>query len=183
EGIRKYFWNSERRLLADDLGQEYYSQHSNCLGIIAGLFDENEKQVVIQTVMADDSLSQCTIYFKYYLFEALYQCDQGEALHNEYHFWGELVDQGLKTCVEAPEPTRSDCHAWGAHPMYHLVASIAGLRPADLNNSFQLKPCLHDLTQLDLSLPHPAGTISLGIDNASGTAELKPILPSGLTIV
>lgn len=35
--------------------------------------------------------------------------------------WGPLVENGLATTIEMPEPTRSDCHGWGAHPAYHLT--------------------------------------------------------------
>ena len=181
-GIKKTFWNAERQLLADDIGHEFYSQHANCLGIIAGLFNDAEQAAVIEQVKNDKELAQCTIYFKYYLFEALYRCQEAEALHAEYEFWGALVDQGLKTCVEAPEPTRSDCHAWGAHPVYHLVASIAGLRPAGLGKTFDLKPCLHDLTDLSLTLPHPEGSIQLTIAQSNGSIDAQCQAPASITV-
>ena len=181
-GIKQTFWNAEKKLLADDKGQQYYSQHANCLGIIAGLFTDTEQAAVIEQVKNDTALAQCTIYFKYYLFEALYRCQEAEALHAEYAFWGDLVDQGLKTCVEAPEPTRSDCHAWGAHPVYHLVASIAGLRPAGLGKTFDLKPCLHDLDSLDLSLPHPQGTITLALTRDGQSLKANYEKPNDVTI-
>ncbi len=38
---------------------------------------------------------------------------------------------GLKTVLEQPEPSRSDCHAWGAHPLYHAYASFLGARPSE----------------------------------------------------
>ena len=32
---------------------------------------------------------------------------------------------------ESPEPTRSDSHAWSAHPNYGLLATVLGVRPAE----------------------------------------------------
>ena len=44
--------------------------------------------------------------------------------------WLNLKTLGCKTMLEMPEPSRSDCHAWAAHPVYHYLASILGIRPA-----------------------------------------------------
>ena len=40
-------------------------------------------------------------------------------------FWLELRRQGLKTPIESAEPTRSDCHAWGSHPLLPLLRHAA----------------------------------------------------------
>lgn len=55
---------------------------------------------------------------------------QPDALFARLENWFDLPSQGFKTTPEQPEPTRSDCHAWGAHPLFHFYASILGIRPA-----------------------------------------------------
>ncbi len=44
--------------------------------------------------------------------------------------WKEMLALGLTTWAEQPEPTRSDSHAWSAHPNYDLLTIVAGIRPA-----------------------------------------------------
>jgi hypothetical protein len=36
---------------------------------------------------------------------------------------------GLTTWAEQPEPTRSDSHAWSAHPNFDFLTIVAGIRP------------------------------------------------------
>ena len=40
-----------------------------------------------------------------------------------------MLADGLTTWAEHPEPTRSDCHAWSAHPALDLLRVVAGIRP------------------------------------------------------
>ena len=44
--------------------------------------------------------------------------------------WRQMLALGLTTWAEKPEPTRSDCHAWSAHPNFDLLATVAGIEPA-----------------------------------------------------
>ena len=44
--------------------------------------------------------------------------------------WRAMLDLGLTTWAETPEPTRSDSHAWSAHPSVDLLAIVAGIQPA-----------------------------------------------------
>jgi len=74
-----------------------------------------------------------TIYFMHYLFEALAEKHRADDIIRYLSpTWTDQLMRGMKTLVEKPEPSRSDCHAWSAHPVYHLVANVAGLRPKTL---------------------------------------------------
>ena len=64
------------------------------------------------------------------MFETYAQLGRIDALFERLSLWFELPAQGFTTTPEMPEPTRSDCHAWGAHPLYHMFASLLGIRPA-----------------------------------------------------
>ena len=72
--------------------------------------------------------------------------------------WFPLLRTGMKTMPEEPEPCRSDCHAWGAHPLYHFYATILGIRPTGLGSrTLSATPCLGPLQSASGTLPHPSG--------------------------
>ena len=72
--------------------------------------------------------------------------------------WRQMLALGLTTWAENPEPTRSDCHAWSAHPNFDLLATVAGIEPAAPGfREVAIQPHLGPLKQLKATLPHPAG--------------------------
>ena len=92
-------------------------------------------------------------------------------------FWKDLVKQGLKTPVEMPGDTRSDCHAWGSHPLFHLHASVAGIRPASPGfRTVRITPLPGKLPKIVVRTPHPDGFINLDLSfnglKCSGSVEL-----------
>jgi hypothetical protein len=102
-----------------------------------------------------------------------------DQLFEKLDLWHTLKRDGLKTTIESPEPTRSDCHAWGAHPLYHYYATIAGIRPAAPGfTEVTIQPQLGTLTELDAILPHPLGEIRVQVRNSHTTIEL----PDGVTL-
>ena len=81
-----------------------------------------------------------------------------------------------------PEPSRSDCHAWGAHPLYHIFASLLGIRPAAPGfRSVTITPQLGPLTWLRGELPHPAGTLAADLAVAGERLTGTIGLPRGVT--
>ena len=75
-----------------------------------------------------------------------------------------LDSLGLKTLLEEPEPSRSDCHAWGAHPIYHFYTKILGITPKSPGfKEIRIKPHLCGLTEISGTMPHPKGKIEVKI--------------------
>ena len=95
--------------------------------------------------------------------------------------WFELPGQGLRTPVEMPEPTRSDCHAWGSHPLFHYRATILGVRPAGLGfQRVTIAPLLGPLTWAHGSLPHPRGAIKVDLRRDGDMLHAEITLPDGV---
>jgi hypothetical protein len=95
--------------------------------------------------------------------------------------WYEHEALGLKTPMEAPEPTRSDCHAWGSHPLYHAFATILGIRPASFGfESVRIAPQLGPLERAQGKLPHPLGFIEADLELKKGALSGSVSLPKGL---
>jgi hypothetical protein len=94
-----------------------------------------------------------------------------------------MLQNGLTTFAENPDPARSDCHAWSASPDYDFLATVAGIRPGTSGfKTVEIEPALGKLTFIKGQMPHPAGIIMYnlkreGKDGING----EIVLPEGLT--
>jgi hypothetical protein len=80
--------------------------------------------------------------------------------------WQLFADLDLKTTLEEPEPSRSDCHAWGAHPLFHWYTTILGIRPTEPSlNKFVIKPQLGELEYVKGKMPVDDGFIEVDVEN------------------
>ena len=186
--VKKHFWVPRRSLFAENQEKTKFSEHAQCMAVLGGSVPAGAD--ITRALLESDDLERATIYFSHYLFETFRKLKCPDALYNRLPLWFEHSNLGLKTTVESPEPTRSDCHAWGAHPMFHAYATLAGIRPAAPGFSkIRITPQLGPLTSLRASMIHPSGgTIELDIAKAKdgrlhGTATVPAGIPASLTIL
>ncbi len=141
--VRREFWCEETKAFALGNTKKTFAEHTQCFAVLSGMLTDDELTGIKDNLLNNPKLQRATVYFKHYLFEAYYALDCTEEIVKQLDFWSGLVDRGFKTIIEAPEPSRSDCHAWGAHPIYHLYASLLGVRPKRLGDrtlTFKPKP-------------------------------------------
>ena len=93
------------------------------------------------------------------------------------------MKDGLKTPLEAPGVrARSDCHAWGSHPLYHLITGVAGVRPAaDGYAKVLVAPQPGGLKSIKAAAPTPKGNVYVELRFNDGRAIGTVVLPPGLT--
>jgi alpha-L-rhamnosidase len=171
-------WDSSRRLLADTPAKKHFSQHANILGVLEDAIPAAMQPAVMKTVLADSSLTQCSYYFRFYLFRALNKAGMGDQYLAQLAPWRAMLALGLSTWAETPEPTRSDCHAWSAHPNFDLLATVAGIEPAAPGFSkVAIHPHLGPLRRLEATLPHPEGAITVAYQREGKTLAADVSLP------
>jgi hypothetical protein len=74
--------------------------------------------------------------------------------------WYTMLNLGLSTFAEKPEPTRSDCHAWSSSPNYDFLATNLGIEPASPGfATVRIEPALGTLKWAEGRMPHPKGEI------------------------
>ncbi|MBA3710335.1 MAG: alpha-L-rhamnosidase, partial [Planctomycetes bacterium] len=179
--LDRRFWNEARGLYADDLAHQRFSEHSQCLALIAGITDEARRERVASGLMTAADLARATIYFKHYLFEACRLIGRVDHLLAQLPYWFDLAGQGFVTTPEMPEPTRSDCHAWGAHPYFHYFATILGIRPAAPGFArVRIQPQLGGLTSASGTFPHPRGDLMVEVSDHDGALSGSVQLPDGI---
>jgi hypothetical protein len=177
------FWNEERGLYADDLAKKHYSEHSQCLAILSGLDVPARIEKMKAGLLTAPDLSRTTIYFTHYLFETFRVLGLPEAIINRLQLWFDLESLGFATLLEHPEPSRSDCHAWSSHPLFHYFATFLGIRPASAGfATVEITPQFGNLTHLKGKMPHPNGEIFADLTrHTNGTITGEIILPEGVT--
>ena len=175
------FWNEKRNLFADDRSHTNFSEHTQCLALLSGVLDGDQYARTAQSLLSDMDLTQTTIYFSHYLLEVYRVLDQPTAFFERIGLWLDLPKQGFKTTPEQPDPSRSDCHGWGAHPLYHFFATLLGIRPASFGfGEVEIAPMPGHLTHLAGELVHPYGRIEVDLhfekERVSGNVSLPPNL-------
>ena len=134
---------------------------------------------MVDHLFTEAELARATIYFSHYLFETCRLTHRMEPLFDRLALWFSLKPGGFKTTFEMPEPSRSDCHAWGAHPVFHYLATILGIRPATPGfGTVRIEPQLGPLEWAEGTFPHPRGMIATRVerrgDRLAGFVELPP---------
>jgi hypothetical protein len=129
--VVRHYWVAGRGLLADDRAASRFSEHAQCLALLCNLFQGDDRRRLTESLLTTPNLARTTVYFSHYLFEALYHVGALAKADARLEFWRRLPEMGLMTVLEQPEPSRSDCHAWGAHPLFHAYASFLGARPLE----------------------------------------------------
>lgn len=180
--VRQTCWDPSRKLVADTPARKHFSQHANVLAVLLDAVPAAEQPGVMKTVLSDRTLTQCSYYFRYYLFRAMKKAGLGDEYLNQLGHWREMLDLGLTTWAETPEPTRSDCHAWSAHPNFDLLATVAGIEPAAPGfQEVAIAPHLGPLEQLKATLPHPQGDIAVSYQRKGAALIADVTLPAKLS--
>lgn len=178
DGVKKAYWNQEKGLFANRTEMDAYSQHSNALAILCGIVED--PKTLAQKLMTDESLAQCTIYYKFYLYEAYVKAGFGNDYLNWLDIWRENMAMGLTTWGEDADVygTRSDCHAWGASPNIELYRTVLGIdSDAVAFKRVRIEPRLGDLKEIGGTIPHPSGSITVHYKVKGGKIQAEITLP------
>lgn len=129
QAVRQLCWNDTEGLFVDGPGSENLSQHSNMWAILTDAANSEQTRRILSRLTSDERLTKSTFYFDYYLYQALHKAGDRQGLEKVLEPWRQMVRMGFSTFPEKPEPTRSDCHAWSAWPMFELLRTVLGVRP------------------------------------------------------
>jgi len=194
EAVNRENWDSTRGLYADTPAKKSWSLQANVLAVLLDIAPPDEQEKIINRLLVAKEhesvtiegktippLSSLSYYFRFYLNRALDHVGMGDQYMSQLRPWYGMLDLGLSTWAETPEPTRSDCHAWSASPNYDLLTIVAGIRPAAPGfRKVQISPHLQGIHQLDASMPLKSGEIRVSYrfnhDRWTATLTLPPEL-------
>jgi hypothetical protein len=192
EAVARLCWDEPRGLLADTPAHSHFSEQTNAMGVLTDAVPAARQGPVMRAVLAhrmpgggtppEGEFSPASIYFRFYVARALDHAGLAEEYLGTLGPWRRMLELGLSTWAETEDPTRSDDHAWSAHPNYDLLTLVAGIRPASPGfRTVMVSPHLGGLRDFAARMPHPAGDIAVHYKETGGRWDVLVALPPGLT--
>lgn len=181
--VRAQSWDAARGLFRDAPGASAYSQQTNVLAVLVDAVPPAAQRRLMERVLSDTTLTPSSYYFSFYVLEALRKAGMGDRYIEQLAPWQAMLRLGLTSTPENPEPTRSDTHAWAAHPNYGLLATVLGVRPASPGfRTVRIAPALGPLLHAEGRVPHPMGDIDVRFTREGPRGMAADItLPPGLS--
>jgi alpha-L-rhamnosidase len=187
-GLYSKCWSASRGLLADNSDQKVFSQQANILAVLYDAVPKDRQQKVLQEVLAIDpgttpnGVLSASYYFRFYLARALDHAGLADEYLHSIGPWRKLLPLHFSTWPEIPGDTRSDSHAWSAHPIYDMLTLVAGVEPAAPGfASVRVAPHLGLLETVTASFPHPKGAITVDYHRKGTGLDATVTLPGSLS--
>jgi alpha-L-rhamnosidase len=191
--IRRLCWDEPSGLIADTPEHHHYSQQANILAVWLDVIPhEQQRDVLLKILSVSDAafpidaplppMSKASYYFRFYLARALDHVGLADRYLELLRPWRGMVALGLTTWAEVPEPTRSDSHAWSAHPNYDLLSLVAGIHPSAFGfKDVAIEPHLGPLKRVTAVFPYRDREIRATYTADGKNVQARIELPSGLT--
>jgi alpha-L-rhamnosidase len=186
DGLLRLNWDEKTGLLADTPEKKSFSQQANSLAVWLDVIPKEKQRAVMEKVLApvDSSAShmaEASYYFRFYVARAMVHAGLGDEYVAQLEPWRKMLGLGLSTWAETPEPTRSDSHAWSAHPTLDLVGVVAGIGPgAEGFHRVRIAPHLGKLRHVSAAMPTSKGVVEVDYTKQGSGWVALVTLPDGL---
>lgn len=179
KAVVKYCYDTHKGIFAETPKKKEYSQHTNILAILTDAVPKAKQKSLMCNLLEDKSLIQTTIYFKFYLFEALHKVGMGDEYIHLLDNWKRMLANGQTTFAETDENPRSECHAWSASPLFHFNKIIAGAYPVEPeSNVWNIEPHLNNLEYVETVIPTIYGPLTINYKDK----HAEVIIPAGMDV-
>ncbi len=111
-------------LFSDAPGGKSFSEHAQVLALLSENLPQSEAQKILQAMRRTDALAETSSYFSFYYLQAMQRHGETELFEARMSRYREFAAAGLDTTPETFGRTRSDCHAWSAHPLLFILKNV-----------------------------------------------------------
>lgn len=186
--VQDQCWDARRGLYADSPAKNVFSQHTNALAVLYDVAPRERASAILRAIApgpgidAPGDVLSTSYYFAWYLLHALAKAGDAERYVEMMQTWRDLLTLNLRTWVEQRGNSRSDTHAWTAHPTMDLIGIVAGIQSGSRGyQTVDITPALGGLTSVDAATMTPRGRVR-AVYNVSGARTTATLtLPPGLT--
>ena len=128
--VIKYCKSEEKpNFFTDGPGVEEFSQQTQIWAVLSKTINGEEAKQLMEDVLKDKTLAECSFAMTFYLFRALSETGLYNHTYSLWKPWEDMLSDDLTTWMEDTVSKRSDCHGWGAIPLYEFGSEVLGVKP------------------------------------------------------
>ncbi|MCU6709957.1 family 78 glycoside hydrolase catalytic domain [Paenibacillus sp. J5C_2022] len=182
--VRQHCWSDEEQLFEDGPGTKLFSQHAQIWAVLSGTAQGEEASLLIDRMLLHQSLPSVSYAMSFFLFRSLEKTGKYDRSFEHWDTWRRLAAQGLTTWVEDPVSQRSDCHGWGAVPIYEFTSHILGVQPEDSGyRRILIKPSTGNLAWAKGTVATPVGEVRVAWRiTQDGSLDVSLRSPEGIPV-
>ena len=121
-------WNAEAGLYMEGPGFAEYSQHSQVFAVLTGMATGERATSIMTKALEQEGLSKCSFPWMFYFIRALEMVGMYDRATVFFDVLKEFARLNVSTVPEDPFMPRSECHAWGAFPLYEFPRMLLGVK-------------------------------------------------------
>jgi alpha-L-rhamnosidase len=185
--IQAQCWDAAHGLYADDPSRTIFSQHTNALAVLYDVAPRDKMSGILDSITrgqgidAPNGILESSYYFSWYLVRAYEHAGKGDRYLDLLQTWRDLTKLNYTTWPEQRGNTRSDTHAWSAHPTADLIGIVAGIEPAEPGfRAVRIMPHPGTLTTLEAGRATPQGLVKVSFKKSGKGVQFAIKLPKGL---
>ncbi|WP_214628058.1 alpha-L-rhamnosidase C-terminal domain-containing protein [Paenibacillus agaridevorans] len=127
--INSSAWSPVEGMYKDTPNREDFSQHAQVWAVLGDVLVGDAAKSAMLKSLNEKKVAKCSYSMSFFLFRALEKVGLYSHTNSLWDNWIQLLDKNVTTWPEDPVTQRSDCHAWGAIPIYEFSACILGVKP------------------------------------------------------
>ncbi|MFD2327941.1 alpha-L-rhamnosidase C-terminal domain-containing protein [Cohnella sp. GCM10020058] len=186
--VRRSCLDEAEQLYRDGPQVAQFSQHTQIWAVLADAVQGGEARELLARMLARNDLPKASFSMAHYLFRAAAKTGLYGYADAFWQPWREQVGLHLTAWVEDPVQQRSDCHGWGALPLYEYVAETLGVQPEEPGyRTVRIAPRTGGLTWASGEAKTPAGLVKvswkLNETNGGTRFALSGEAPEGVPVV
>jgi hypothetical protein len=128
--VEKNCWSDSLNLFSDGPNSGTYSEHAQIWAILSHAVTNEAAVKLMQDTLENKHLAKVSYAMTFFLFRALSETGLYQKSFDLWAPWREMTQMNLTTWAEDPVTQRSDCHAWGALPLYEFTSEVLGFKPS-----------------------------------------------------
>jgi hypothetical protein len=163
EAARSRCFDEELGLYRDGPDVCEFSQHAQIWAVLGGAATGRAAIRLMERTLSDATLPRASFSMSFFYFRALSITGLYDRTLELWKPWKDQIGLHLTAWVEDPVTQRSDCHGWGALPLYEYTAETLGVQPAEPGFArIRIAPQLSGLTWASGTVATPKGTVDVG---------------------